>query len=99
MKLPEVQLLGTDFEVCVDFLSPKKSSGDKRNQHWINLREMLTLPSSVVFQDGIAAEDIHDIPGHRKFIREKNAGFVYAFGNLWNFACMENYSKTVTALY
>lgn len=24
---------------------------------------------------------------------------MYVFGNLWNLVCMENYSKTVTALY
>lgn len=75
MQLPEVQSLGTDSEVCVSthvgFLSPKKSSGDKRDQHWINLWEVYTLPFSMVFQDWIAAEGIHDITGHRKFIREK----------------------------
>lgn len=54
----------------------------------------------MAFQDGIAAADIHDISGHRKFIREKkNAAFVYTLGNLWNLTCVENYSKTVTDLY
>lgn len=74
MQLPEVQSLGTDSEMCIStrgFFKPKKSSGGKRDQHWINLWEVLTLPSSMVFQDGIAAADIHDISGHRKFIRGK----------------------------
>lgn len=70
-KSSHLELIWKCVWAHVGSLRPKKSSGDKRDEHWINSWEVLNLPSSMAFQDGIAAADIHDISGHRKFIREK----------------------------